>query len=553
MRSSSSPFTNPSGLVDKRLGHMWAQIEEVRALLPQIAHVSYYLESIFNLDRNLSLLADENVDHNILKDIQIFQGANAYEIAVREGYVGDVTSWLGSLKGDKGDQGDPGTTDQATLDTMNAATASALAAAVAAQATADANTAALPALATDARIDALEISIAADLSAQETSILNQVDVILNDYVDTTEAQTIADARFNALIATRDTRLASLESFETASDALLTSLQSDVAAQALEVSGWTALNATNVSRLDILEADLGTAEASITAIQTVNSGLALDVTSLQAANESRVSEITALQSVSSDNATAINALVSSNNSNSASITSEATTRASETGALATRTDTLEIDVGTLEGTVTTQGSLIGDINDRMTARYAISVDGGGNGAFVSLEDGVSTPSKIELDAALIELNGDVIITGTLNTPQMAADAVTERLVTNDTTRRAVASNQTHTTVESVVYNKTQSDSDIRIDFHCRHEGDTAIAGDDYALELHIRRNGVTQTLGDFWYYQNQGFPHSEFGSITISGVPTGNSTWSLTAKASNGGGISGVDVTRTQFTIEEIKK
>lgn len=35
-------------------------------------------------------------------------GESAYQIAVRNGYNGDETAWLASLKGDKGDKGDPG-------------------------------------------------------------------------------------------------------------------------------------------------------------------------------------------------------------------------------------------------------------------------------------------------------------------------------------------------------------------------------------------------------------------------------------------------------------
>jgi len=36
-------------------------------------------------------------------------GKSAYEVAVDDGFVGDETAWLDSLKGEKGDQGEPGT------------------------------------------------------------------------------------------------------------------------------------------------------------------------------------------------------------------------------------------------------------------------------------------------------------------------------------------------------------------------------------------------------------------------------------------------------------
>lgn len=37
-------------------------------------------------------------------------GASAYEVAVRNGFVGDEEAWLASLKGAKGDKGDTGAT-----------------------------------------------------------------------------------------------------------------------------------------------------------------------------------------------------------------------------------------------------------------------------------------------------------------------------------------------------------------------------------------------------------------------------------------------------------
>lgn len=574
MRPSSSPFVSPSGLVDKRLAPMWEAIEAVREYLPQVAHVSYYLESIFNLDRNLTLLADENVDHNILKDIQIFQGANAYEIAVREGYVGDVTSWLASLVGPQGDQGIQGVADQAVLDTMNAATAAAQAAADAAQTQVDATDAVVAQKADTSYVDT-------EISDGDTAVLNAVNTLLSNYVTVGTYQALAQSVFATEIQTRDNEIAALDAAQQATDTALSSVDTDLTNHLTAYSAFLSQNALDIARIDVLETSAGDYGTRITNIETTNISFASTQTLLQATQATQSADILDLQTVTADNATAITTLqVASGDAssaitnlqtvqaqqatsitnlnttvgaNTAAISSEVTTRASETGALASRADTLELDVGNLQGSVSTNATLIGDLNGRMVARYAIAVDGGGNGSFISLEDGVSTPSKIELDAALIELNGDVIITGSLDTPQMAADAVTERLTTNDTSTRAIASNESLTELESVVYNKTQADSDIRVSFHCRHEGSTAIAGDDYAVEIHIQRNGVSQTLGDFWYYRNQGFPHSEFGSITLSGIPAGNSTWSLDMRASNGGGISGVTATRTQFTVEEIKK
>lgn len=72
-------------------------------------------------------------------------------------------------------------------------------------------------------------------------------------------------------------------------------------------------------------------------------------------------------------------------------------------------------------VTANGTAISDIEGNLAARFAIAVDGGGNGSFISLEDGTTTPSKITLGADLIELDGDVIVNGTLTASALATGA------------------------------------------------------------------------------------------------------------------------------------
>jgi hypothetical protein len=61
-------------------------------------------------------------------------------------------------------------------------------------------------------------------------------------------------------------------------------------------------------------------------------------------------------------------------------------------------------------VRVQGEAIADIEGNLLARYAIAVDGGGAGAFFSLEDGTSAPSNIILSATDIVLDGDAINLG-----------------------------------------------------------------------------------------------------------------------------------------------
>ncbi len=196
MRPTSSPFANPSGLVDKRLGNMWAQIEEVRALLPQIAHVSYYLESLFNLDRNLTLLSDENVDHHILKDITIFQGANAYELALVEGFVGTPAEWLESLIGPIGPTG---FLDVAAHQVLIDGIAANVAALAAADAAILANTNLFSNYTTLATYNANVAAVQAQLTALEASILAQVDLLLPVPRTDAEISSLAQAVVNTAL------------------------------------------------------------------------------------------------------------------------------------------------------------------------------------------------------------------------------------------------------------------------------------------------------------------------------------------------------------------
>lgn len=571
---------------------MWDQLEQVRQLLPQIAHVSYYLESIFNLDRNLTLLADENVDPHILKDIQIFQGANAYETAVAEGYVGDVTSWLNSLVGPQGPAGPEGVADAVTLAALEADIAAAEASALAASTLAASVSTQLGLMAPATLLQALDDQVDIDIAASEAATLAAVNLLITDFIDSTEAQTIAETVFDSRIVSREALITANNLSIASADALIAGLRTDHDALGTAYAAYVLQNDTDIARIAVLEASDATRAADIISIQTVNSSQASDLTSLTATTDTHEAEITSLQTVQGQQASSINVLQVANNDNNAAIVvlqaaevtqdaslaslqtqvtaaqsaadaaqgdadtnaaaiiTEQTARSNGDGANATAIALVEATAAGNTASITTNANAIADIEGNLVARYAIVVDGGGNGSFISLEDGVSTPSKIELSASLIELNGNVIINGTLDTPQMADDSVSERLATNDTSTRAVPSNETFVEVESVAYNKAEADSDMVISFHCRHE---RTPGSDYALQVHIERNNVTQTLGDYWYYRNAGFPHSEFGSITISGVPAGSSTWSLDVMASDGGGVTGVSVTRTQFTIEEVKK
>lgn len=537
MRPSASPLLNPSGLVDQRLQPMWEQIEQVRLLLPQIAHVSYYMESIFNLDRNLTLLTDENVDHSILKDIQIFQGANAYEIAVAEGFVGTVSEWLTSLVGPKGDTGLLNNIAHQVLTDGIAANA---AAALAAQNTA--NTAIstfsdyTPKTTYDARVAYVDGVLANLNTTINDAIIPLLPAVRTDLEITTLANT---AITNALLVV-NSAIDVLGSRVDLHDIDLGNISSDLSDVSTAFGSFLIDNGDTLSRIDVLEASSSSYNSSIISLQTVSADYAADITVLQSASATSNSQILALQAVDASTATQVNNLQVSNNANFASIesletvtvdglaaaaldrttiraefatadddvltsatalvedettarttalgaaatdraairtefataddgvltaasalvsseasarsdadgaaaidrgairaefaiaddgvltaatalvTDEASTRATAVSAVATSVSTLSSTVGGLSATVTAQGLTLADIEGNLVAKYAISVDGGGNGSLISLEDGTESESIIKLAADTIEVRADALDLGSATTFEASHD-------------------------------------------------------------------------------------------------------------------------------------
>lgn len=127
---------------------------------------------------------------------------------------------------------------------------------------------------------------------------------------------------------------------------------------------------------------------------------------------------------------------------ARITSVETTTSSQSGSIAALQTTVSAQAGeidALEGSVTTLASVQAGINGQLTAYYGIAVDGGGNGAFVRLIDGVGAPSVIALTADDISLNGNVVINGTLSGTALVDLAIAnEKLANLSASNSAIAS-------------------------------------------------------------------------------------------------------------------
>ena len=315
MRPSSSPFLSPSGLVDKRVGNMWALLERIDTYLPQVAHVSYYLESLFNLDRNLTLLTDENVDHHILLDFTMFQGANAYEVALAEGFVGTAAQWLQSLEGP---QGDPGLLDEIAHQELIDGIAANAAAALAAQNTANANTASFSSYVLKSAYDLKIASIDASFAALESTITDTVTPLLPSVPTTLQINALAQAVVDSSLTAVNSNISTLDSRLDGLDLDIVSLQGDIDTANTTFGSFLLDYGTAISRIDVLEASSDDYNASIVSLQSATSSSAASIVTLQASSASQQASITSLLSVTSSAATQINALQVSNNANYASI-------------------------------------------------------------------------------------------------------------------------------------------------------------------------------------------------------------------------------------------
>lgn len=356
MRPASSRFINPTGLEDKRLAQGAEAIEYVRQHLDKIAHLSYYLESLFNLDRNLTLLNDENVDHHILKDITIFQGASAYELALVNGFQGSLAQWLESLKGEPGAPGEDGE-DGDGYD--GSATQTAM----------EAELNNLSSLLTALQAEQSTISDNLADYLLEADFLSQYSDLFEPLFDTAfeaAAQTIVDAQalLDAAVASLPTNADVLSTVNTEVNAARTQVEASIAtsdasiadahAQLVELAGDIAINSsryvnlqsiTDQSVIDIsaLQVSSGEQLNSILEIQTVNTDLVQTQQVLESVSDSHTASINNLNTVTGDTATQLNVLQVANNNQNASIVSlqEVTSdTATDLTALTVRTDDVE---------------------------------------------------------------------------------------------------------------------------------------------------------------------------------------------------------------------
>lgn len=431
-------------------------------------------------------------------------------------------------------------------------------------------------------------SLQADLDLNDNQIINLAtptnnsDAATKAYVDTALSNVLigllpdavdyvaADAELEASLITQITVVAN------ATDALasvLTVLSATVDNNGDGIADVTALISSESStratadtalsnRLDVVEASV--ADPNTALVATVNSHTtAIADLDSQKAEATDVTTLTATVTTLSSDLDDLGAVVATTN---ATVTSEAAARASADSALSTRLDSVEASVGTPDSaiaarvttlesataslssgkasassvtsltstvnghtsSINTNASTIATVSGKLNARYGIAVDGGGNGSFISLQDGVSTPSTIKLAADKITLNGNVIITGTLQTAQLASNAATK--ASSIYTSGIIYPNQNgETTIQTLPV--TTSGGTVVINASAALTTSFIEGGSNYCNQAVTLKRGATTI-----YYANMvRNPGSIPYSFTLSDTPSaGTYSYTLTVTTASSG-------------------
>lgn len=363
MRSSIGAFSNPTGLFDKRINPFWEQIERVNELLPQIAHVSYYLESLFNLDRNLTLLADQNVDHHILKDFTMFQGASAYELALTTGFEGNLNQWLQSLHGLNGRDGRDSPFTQEILQSLETDIIDTNTAISNIAGSVLENTNRFSDFTLREDFHSFTHSLDPLIAALEDDLINKVNFLSDNRITLEDINSIASNIATTTSATLEAAIAQNSTRLNTADNILDLLRTDFDSFSSNFATFVTQTAGDVSRITALEAVSGTHTNSIVEIETASNRFAEIQTILQAQSLTHQANISDLQSVSSDTVEQVNILQVANNTNFSTISNLQTVTAEQANnilLLSTSNETLENTVSNLASTSLEQSSLISQL-------------------------------------------------------------------------------------------------------------------------------------------------------------------------------------------------
>lgn len=206
-------------------------------------------------------------------------------------------------------------------------------------------------------------------------------------------------------------------------------------------------------------------------------------------------------------------------------------------------------------VSINATAIADIEGNLTARFAIAVDGGGNGSFISLEDGTTEASTITLSADEITLDGDVIVTGSITTDRLQANAVTNTEV-DQTSAATSPANLTWTTVASFSFTSVGIGVQLRgsCDVNIFTDGSTPTA------QFRLRRDTTVLKTSQVFSFVDAG---SGFQKVEQSVVldyndlpSSGTYTYELQARLNEGTGavvVSTFDVSNRFLSAVEFKR
>jgi hypothetical protein len=499
---------------------MWDQIKQINTHLPQVAHVSYYLETLFNLERNLELLAAQNIDHHILKDIQIFQGAGAYEVAINEGFAGTVEDWLASLIGP---QGDPGVIDEPALSTIlsdianNAAGIAALVPVVVDH-TAQFSNYVLESV-YDTHVNTVTTTLATHAAA-----IAALGAVPPFELPVLEVETLALGVFNSQI---NSSLSGFSAGLIDVEDLLAALQINVDDNLSSFNTFVLSNATDIARITVLESSSGGHASSIVALESVTNDMAAVQLTLTAESATHFSNYDSLVIVTDNAASQINALQVTNNANAASITSIELAYVTEDEALAASILAISTSFDAREATLT--ADILAEQTARVSADSAAATDrtairaefsAADSGVLSSATALVTAERTARTTADSAAATDRTAIRAEFNAADSAVLSSATALVTAETSARTTAFSAAASDRTAIRAEFNAADSGVLSsatalvagESSARSSADSAVAGLVTTLRADFDRE-IRQILP--WHFNSEGY----FWTTAFGGLPS----------------------------------
>lgn len=216
-----------------------------------------------------------------------------------------------------------------------------------------------------------------------------------------------------------------------------------------------IEATRTSLTELVE-DYQTADSFLSASFTEEIGVLTDAVSAQA------TRITTLESQVQTPTTGLLARVTVTENTlvtqGSAISSLTTTVSSHTSSIST----INGQITTLSASVTTNATAITTLDGRMSAYYGIKVAAGTNIATIeAMASGGGVPSTVVISAGQIQLNGNVVVTGSLTYTAMAVNTITQGVIHESDTGTVITTSWT--SLGSVSITVPDSNTLVKIDW------------------------------------------------------------------------------------------